>query len=398
MIILDQIQEAHDHIYDVEVKALELECMEEGFVRGFLKGIHLVHRKTRAEIKWFTPSQASGDSSVDFDGDEVERFSPGFIVVFFLPSLIGRYLHGFLYGFDGLLYTSALLSLLFWVGVLDFVFLLVWLLFFINFDMGSSLNVGKDVVIVNTGKGTTVNVGKGGVGVDVKPKGKPVIVHASPFDAYKQYAATDTQLHDNSAVVLFFLRQDLRRCKQFTLQLADGGGAARAFIPRSSAEFVPFSTEELPAILSRFSIPVGSAEAAATEKTLRECEAAPVVGEKKLCATSLESMVDFATTSLGTRKVVAVATEGGSGDRRVYKVRSVRTVAAAGGKGVVSCHPEAYVYAVFFCHTTASSEVYEVEMAAEGGGTGMKAVAPWRCAIRIRRGGIRSIWRLGCLM
>ncbi|KAH0465910.1 hypothetical protein IEQ34_006013 [Dendrobium chrysotoxum] len=48
--------EVRDHIYDVEVKALELECMEEGFIRGFLKGIRLVHHKTGAKIKGLTPS------------------------------------------------------------------------------------------------------------------------------------------------------------------------------------------------------------------------------------------------------------------------------------------------------------------------------------------------------
>ncbi|KAH0449472.1 hypothetical protein IEQ34_020164 [Dendrobium chrysotoxum] len=247
---------------------------------------------------------------------------------------------------------------------------------------GTSVNVGHGGVGVQTGPthkpgGTTVNVGKGGVGVDVKPKGEPVVHHASPFDIYRNYATTDTQLHDNPAIALFFLRQDLRRGKQFTLQLADGGGAATAFIPRSSAESIPFSTSELPAILSRFSIPVGSAEAAATEKTLSDCEAAPMAGEKKLCATSLESMVDFVRTRLGTTEVVAVATEGGgsAGERRFYKVGLVRTVAEAGGKGVVSCHQAAYAYAVFFCHATTSSEVYEVEMVEEGGGTGVKAVA-----------------------
>jgi len=38
MIIQDQIQEARDHIYNMEVKALVLECMEEGFIRGFFEG------------------------------------------------------------------------------------------------------------------------------------------------------------------------------------------------------------------------------------------------------------------------------------------------------------------------------------------------------------------------
>ncbi|KAL0919535.1 hypothetical protein M5K25_011634 [Dendrobium thyrsiflorum] len=72
MIVQDQIQEACDHIYDVEVKALEHECMKEGFVRGFLKGVRLVHRKTGAEVEGLTLNQASGDSPLDSDGDEIE--------------------------------------------------------------------------------------------------------------------------------------------------------------------------------------------------------------------------------------------------------------------------------------------------------------------------------------
>ncbi|KAH0461348.1 hypothetical protein IEQ34_008923 [Dendrobium chrysotoxum] len=72
MIVQDKVQEARDHIYDVEVKALELECMEEGFIRGFLKGVRLVQRKTGAEVEGLTPSQASRDSSSDSNGDDIE--------------------------------------------------------------------------------------------------------------------------------------------------------------------------------------------------------------------------------------------------------------------------------------------------------------------------------------
>ncbi|KAH0457637.1 hypothetical protein IEQ34_012952 [Dendrobium chrysotoxum] len=73
MIVQDQIQKARDHIYDMEVKALELECMEEGFIKGFLKGVRLLQRKTGAEIEGLMPSQASSDSSSDFDCNEVEN-------------------------------------------------------------------------------------------------------------------------------------------------------------------------------------------------------------------------------------------------------------------------------------------------------------------------------------
>ncbi|KAH0450689.1 hypothetical protein IEQ34_021381 [Dendrobium chrysotoxum] len=72
IIIEDHIQEARNHIYDVEVKALEAECIEDGFIRGFMKGVRVVHRKTRAEIEGLTPSQASGDVSSDSGGEELE--------------------------------------------------------------------------------------------------------------------------------------------------------------------------------------------------------------------------------------------------------------------------------------------------------------------------------------
>ncbi|KAH0453699.1 hypothetical protein IEQ34_018023 [Dendrobium chrysotoxum] len=72
IIIEDHIQEARSHIYDVEVKALEEECAEDGFIRGFMKGVRTVHRKTEAEIEGLTPSQASGDASSDSGGEELE--------------------------------------------------------------------------------------------------------------------------------------------------------------------------------------------------------------------------------------------------------------------------------------------------------------------------------------
>ncbi|KAH0460181.1 hypothetical protein IEQ34_010844 [Dendrobium chrysotoxum] len=72
IIIEDHIQEARSHIYDVEVKVLEAECAEDNFIRGFMKGVRTVHRKTGAEIEGLTPSQASSDASSDSGGEELE--------------------------------------------------------------------------------------------------------------------------------------------------------------------------------------------------------------------------------------------------------------------------------------------------------------------------------------
>ncbi|KAH0451200.1 hypothetical protein IEQ34_018499 [Dendrobium chrysotoxum] len=72
IIIEDHVQEARNHIYDVKVKALEAECTEDGFIKGFMKGVRDVQHKTGAEIEGLTHSQASGDPSSDYGGEELE--------------------------------------------------------------------------------------------------------------------------------------------------------------------------------------------------------------------------------------------------------------------------------------------------------------------------------------
>ncbi|KAH0455313.1 hypothetical protein IEQ34_015345 [Dendrobium chrysotoxum] len=71
-IIQDHVQQAHDHIYDVEVKDLERQCIEEGFIRWSLKGVHLVQRKTGVEVEMLTHSQASDDSLSALGDDGIE--------------------------------------------------------------------------------------------------------------------------------------------------------------------------------------------------------------------------------------------------------------------------------------------------------------------------------------
>ncbi|KAH0467262.1 hypothetical protein IEQ34_004500 [Dendrobium chrysotoxum] len=72
IIIQDHVQEARDHIYEVEMKALEQQCLDDGFIRGFLKGVRLMQRKTRVEVEGLTPSQASDDFPPGSDGDEIK--------------------------------------------------------------------------------------------------------------------------------------------------------------------------------------------------------------------------------------------------------------------------------------------------------------------------------------
>nr|GMD46036.1 BURP domain protein RD22-like [Ipomoea batatas] len=178
-------------------------------------------------------------------------------------------------------------------------------------------------------KGTAVSVGKGGVNVGVSPSAN------DPFNY--MYAATEDQLHDDPNVALFFNNNDLQQGNHMKLHFTKTTNAA-TFLPRSAAGKIPFSAVKLPQILSRFSLSPDSKEARVMKKTLEECEAPAMMGEEKLCATSLESMVDFSVSQMG--------------------------------KNVKS-----YAYAVFYCHKTQNTEVYEVSLVGADDGAKVKAVA-----------------------
>ncbi|XWS17744.1 hypothetical protein CRYUN_Cryun33cG0093600 [Craigia yunnanensis] len=238
---------------------------------------------------------------------------------------------------------------------------------------GTHENVGREGVGVNTGKpggGTSVNVGgKGGVSVNTGHKGKPVYVNVEPF-LYK-YAATETQVHDDPNVALFFLEKDMHPRATMTLRFTENTETS-TFLPRQIAQKIPFSSDKLPEILNKFSLKPGSLEAEMMKNAIKECEHPQIQGEDKYCATSLESMVDFSTSKLG-KNAQAISTE-------VEKQTPMQkyTIAAGvqkitGDKSVV-CHKQNYPYAVFYCHKSETTRAYMAPL--EGAdGTKAKAVA-----------------------
>nr|KAJ0198797.1 hypothetical protein LSAT_V11C600303450 [Lactuca sativa] len=261
---------------------------------------------------------------------------------------------------------------------------------------GTNVGVGKGGVSVHA-PGTTVGVGKGG-GVSVhapksKPegdcekvyvgkggvvvrchhKGKPTNVHVSPF-SYK-YAANDDQLKDDPNVALFFLQKDLHRGNSMNLHFTKTTTPSSNFLPRKVADSIPFSSEKLPELYTRFAVKPDTVESESMKKTITECEQKPMEGEKKLCATSLEAMVDFSTTELG-KNVKAISTEVNSDKKRTtplkYTIEGAKKVTAA--TRAVVCHKQSYPYAVFYCHKTTTTEAYVVSLVGEDDTKG-KAVA-----------------------
>ncbi|MQM16891.1 hypothetical protein Taro_049851 [Colocasia esculenta] len=116
------------------------------------------------------------------------------------------------------------------------------------------------------------------------------------------------------------------------------------FIPLLVIDAFPFSTEKLPEIMTLFSMKTDSKEAEDLKKTLLPCDTVDP-GEAQLCATSLESMVDFTISSLWTCSSLV-----------------------AEGENVIACHVQPYPYAIFFCHAGAgATKLYKVKLVGEDG-------------------------------
>ncbi|KAF3435602.1 hypothetical protein FNV43_RR22693 [Rhamnella rubrinervis] len=104
------------------------------------------------------------------------------------------------------------------------------------------------------------------------------------------------------------------------------------------------------------------------EGTLKQCDNKPITGEVKLCATSLESILDFNRAVFGLDSIFSVATTTYFGDSNVnfqnYAILDVPKEILA--SKIVACHSLPYPYAVFYCHSQRSENmVYKVSLGSD---------------------------------
>ena len=141
------------------------------------------------------------------------------------------------------------------------------------------------------------------------------------------------------------------------------------FLPREEADSIPFSMPQLPNVLQLFSIPIDSPNARAMEDTLQQCEATPITGETKLCATSLESMLDFVHSIMGSWANLNVLTTKhptmSTALTQNYDVLRVSKELYA--PKFVACHPLPYPYKIFFCHFVENAKIFKVLLGGENG-------------------------------
>ncbi|QCE16807.1 hypothetical protein DEO72_LG11g3826 [Vigna unguiculata] len=206
-----------------------------------------------------------------------------------------------------------------------------------------------------------------GAGKDKKKEKK----HKSEkiIESYK--TSHDDHKHMDPELNVFFTPNDLRVGKIMPIYFSKKNSSnSPKFLTREEAENVPFSSKHLPYLLKFFSIPKHSPQAKAMKYTLKQCEFENMEGETKFCATSLESLFDFAHYLFGSdaqfKVLTTVHLTNSTTLLQNYSISEVKVISVP---NVIGCHPMPYPYAVFYCHSQQSdTKLYEVLVEGENGG------------------------------
>ncbi|CAN6463723.1 unnamed protein product [Victoria cruziana] len=192
-------------------------------------------------------------------------------------------------------------------------------------------------------------------------------------------AVTPEELKSLHETEFLFLQENLKpgsktKKMDFVKKEREGHGWP-ALLPRRAEQVFPFSVSKLHQILKYFSIEPTSTAARYMNDTLTVCEDEVNEGETRYCATSLESMVDFAVSQLKTNDIRLISTsvldKGTEPRGRVYTVQN--SPAGFPYRDSVVCHILAYPYAVFYCHKTINTSSFVLPLVAEEDGSRVNA-------------------------
>ncbi|KAJ1397594.1 BURP domain [Sesbania bispinosa] len=178
--------------------------------------------------------------------------------------------------------------------------------------------------------------------------------------------------HMDPELYVFFIPSDLKVGKKMPIYFSwKDSSTSPKFLPREEADQVPFSSKQLPSLLNFFSISKHSPQAKAMKYTLEQCEFEPMEGETKFCATSLESLLDFARYMFGSNAQFKVLTTTHLTNSTVpsfqnYTITEVKKISVP---NIIGCHPMPYPIAVYYCHSQeGDTNLYEVLVEGENGG------------------------------
>nr|BAP00548.1 BURP domain-containing protein 17-like [Solanum melongena] len=188
---------------------------------------------------------------------------------------------------------------------------------------------------------------------------------ASENELHKVHQPSLKDHKENHLVMPYFFETHLHQGKQLNLLSLKNNNPA-PFLPRKIVDSIPFSSDKIEEIFSYFSVDKDSKPAEMIGKTIKLCEGPAGNGEVKYCATSLESMIEFTLSHVGTNNIIAISTEVEKETPEVQTYTIEKVEEKANGKGVI-CHKVAYPYAVHYCHDVGSTRVFMVSMVGADG-------------------------------
>ncbi|PNT76548.1 BURP domain-containing protein 9 isoform X3 [Brachypodium distachyon] len=199
---------------------------------------------------------------------------------------------------------------------------------------------------------------------------KPISSMKSAYNVHE--AGNDGEsLHTHGDMTMaFFMEESLIAGSTVTPYIPSSSISGALLLQRDVAASIPMSMRSLTDILTMFA-PASHAMANAIWSALDVCENShPIRGEKMTCATSLESMVEFAASVLTggiKRDLQALSSPDvpieGVMSARKYKVSAARRTTELSKS--VTCHGMTFPFAVFMCHAVNPTRVYTVTLEKE---------------------------------
>ncbi|XP_052114832.1 BURP domain-containing protein BNM2A isoform X3 [Arachis duranensis] len=192
---------------------------------------------------------------------------------------------------------------------------------------------------------------------------KPYLTSYGPRSKETQSSNVD---HTEAFKVGFFAIDDLYVGNIMTLQFPVEEFSH--FLSKKEADSIPFSIPQLPSVLQLFSISEDSAQAKSMRGTIEQCEAGTITGETKICANSLESMLEFVHNIIGSEEKHNIHTTTPSSGAPLQKYTILKISQDIYAPKWVACHPLPYPYAVYYCHfISTGTRVFKVLLDGENG-------------------------------
>ncbi|KAL1361966.1 hypothetical protein HN51_010270 [Arachis hypogaea] len=239
----------------------------------------------------------------------------------------------------------------------------LWFLPFLLFFLMNGVNIGCRDLKAELQGHTEMNSHHGNLNRPNYLIGYKTNAHGSD----KDFSSSSTNVdHTEAFKVGYFAMDDLFVGNIMTLQFPVE--EVPHFLSKKEADSIPFSTSQLPTVLQLFSISQDSPQAKFMRDTLELCEAGMLTQETRICANSLDSMLEFVNNILGSEEKHNIYTTSPPSGAPLQNYTILKVSEDIYAPKWVACHPLPYPYAVYYCHFIATNtRIFKVLLVGENG-------------------------------